>query len=83
MPAELIAKGPLLPTKPRPSSTHYSESGTQRVNNLAFDTHHTTKSKAASKAKEFDSSSMPSPLLDPRILERRVMAAKAGDRPAR
>jgi hypothetical protein len=34
-------------------------------------------------AKEFDSSSITSPLLDPRILERRVMAAKAGDRSAR
>lgn len=31
-------------------------------------------------AKEFDSSVVVSPLLDPRILERRVMAAKAGDR---
>jgi hypothetical protein len=33
-------------------------------------------------AKEFDSSTVVSPLLDPRILERRVMAAKAGDRTA-
>ncbi|KAM0709801.1 hypothetical protein Q7P35_003842 [Cladosporium inversicolor] len=33
-------------------------------------------------AKEFDSSTVVSPLLDPRILERRVMAAKAGDRAA-
>lgn len=37
----------------------------------------------AFKAKEFDSSVVVSPLLDPRILERRVMAAKAGDRAAR
>ncbi|KAM0694413.1 hypothetical protein Q7P36_004768 [Cladosporium allicinum] len=69
--------------KPRPSSSRYTESGTQRANNLAFDTDRTAKSKAASKAKEFDSSSITSPLLDPRILERRVMAAKAGDRSAR
>jgi hypothetical protein len=33
-------------------------------------------------AKEFDSSTIISPLLDPRILERRVMAAKANDRTA-
>jgi hypothetical protein len=34
-------------------------------------------------AKEFDSSMIVSPLLDPRVLERRVMAAKAGDRTTR
>jgi hypothetical protein len=33
-------------------------------------------------AKEFDSSTVVSPLLDPKILERRVMAAKTGDRAA-
>lgn len=36
----------------------------------------------AREAKEFDSSMVISPLLDPKILERRVMASKAGDRAA-
>ena len=50
MPAEFISKRPLQPTKSQPLSNHYTESGTQRVNNLAFEIDRTAKSKAASKS---------------------------------
>ncbi|KAM0720384.1 hypothetical protein Q7P37_004520 [Cladosporium fusiforme] len=77
-----MAKRALQPPKPAVSSKAYTESKTQRSNNLTFSTQ-IPKTKAAKKKEkptEFDSSRIISPLLDPKILERRVMAAKAETR---
>lgn len=58
------------------------KAATKRKCNFDQPTNH-VPTDCAREAKEFDSAMVISPLLDPKILERRVMAAKASDRAAR
>ena len=57
------------------------KAATKRESTFHRPTNH-APTDCAREAKEFDSSTVVSPLLDPKILERRVMAAKAGDHAA-
>ncbi|KAL1590953.1 hypothetical protein WHR41_00131 [Cladosporium halotolerans] len=70
-------KRPLLPPKAGASSS-YTESKVHRSNTLDFEIRN-LKEKAQ-KPIAFDSSKVPSPLLDPKLLERLVISSKTDGR---
>ncbi|KAK0939672.1 hypothetical protein LTR48_006047 [Friedmanniomyces endolithicus] len=75
---KLRPKGPL--TRPllaaRGKSSYSEPSSTANAVKLDVRKKGSKKSKEAVEAQPFDSSYAPSPFLDPKILERKVMAAK-------